>query len=75
MVRLGGDGAARHAERVRTPRTREQFLTERRGARPGEHRLDESEEEHNLSKARRVLGWEPQSQKFLLSDPLSDHAS
>jgi nucleoside-diphosphate-sugar epimerase len=26
---------------------------------------DEAEEEHNLSKARRLLGWTPQSQKYL----------
>src|SRR5207237_8193921 len=26
---------------------------------------DEAEEEHNLSKAHRLLGWEPQSQKYL----------
>jgi len=26
---------------------------------------DEAEEEHNLSKARRLLGWTPQSQKHL----------
>jgi nucleoside-diphosphate-sugar epimerase len=26
---------------------------------------DEAEEEHNLSKARRLLGWQPQSQKYL----------
>jgi nucleoside-diphosphate-sugar epimerase len=28
---------------------------------------DEGEEQHNLSKARRLLGWEPRSQKYLKS--------
>jgi nucleoside-diphosphate-sugar epimerase len=89
------------ALRITGPRTREQFLAERRAhsEKPVEHRLywsdeedlaraylaalqavqvghgrfeaifiagDEAEEEHNLSKARRVLGWQPQSQKYLL---------
>ena len=26
---------------------------------------DEAEQEHNLSKARRLLGWEPRSQRYL----------
>ncbi len=85
------------ALRITGPRTREQFLAERRSA-SGEHHLywtdeedlaraylaalqavqvghgrfeavfiagDEAEQEHNLSKARRLLGWEPQSHKYL----------
>ena len=88
------------ALRITGPRTREQFIAERRAAAPGEHRLywtdeedlaraylaaldavqlghgrfeaifiagDEAEQEHNLSKARRLLGWQPESQKYLLS--------
>jgi nucleoside-diphosphate-sugar epimerase len=88
------------ALRITGPRTREQFLAERRAAAPGEHRLywtdeedlaraylaaldavqlghgrfeaifiagDEAEQEHNLSKARRLLGWQPLSQKYLSS--------
>jgi nucleoside-diphosphate-sugar epimerase len=29
---------------------------------------DEAEKEHNLTKARRVLGWEPRSQRYLTGD-------
>jgi nucleoside-diphosphate-sugar epimerase len=86
------------ALRITGPRTREQFLAERRAAAPGEHHLywtdeedlaraylaaldavqvghgrfeavfiagDEAEQEQNLSKARRLLGWQPESQKYL----------
>jgi nucleoside-diphosphate-sugar epimerase len=86
------------ALRITGPRTREQFLAERRAAGDGPRVLywsdeedlaraylgalqavqighghfdavfiagDEAEEQHNLSKARRLLGWEPQSQKYL----------
>jgi nucleoside-diphosphate-sugar epimerase len=86
--------------RITGPRTRVQFLDERRNppSYPGGHRLyvsdeedlasaylaaldavqlghgrfdaifiagDEAEEEHNLSKARRILGWQPRSQQYL----------
>jgi len=86
--------------RITGPRTREQWLEERRNPRvyPDGSRLyvtdeadladaylraleavqvghgrfdaifiagDENEREHNLSKARRVLGWQPQSQRLL----------
>jgi nucleoside-diphosphate-sugar epimerase len=88
------------ALRITGPRTREQWLNERRDppAYPGGHRLyvtdeedlanaylgaleavqighgrfdaafiagDEAEAEHNLSKAKRLLGWEPRSQRLL----------
>jgi nucleoside-diphosphate-sugar epimerase len=86
------------ALRITGPRTREQFLAERRAATPGEHHLywtdeedlaraylaaleavqvghgrfeavfiagDEAEQEQNLSKARRLLGWQPESQKYV----------
>ncbi len=88
------------ALRITGPRTREQWLEERRNPRvyPDGSRLfvtdeadladaylraleavqighgrfdaifiagDENEREHNLSKARRVLGWQPQSQRLL----------
>jgi len=85
------------ALRITGPRTREQFLAERRSAQGGHHLYwtdeedlaraylaaleavkvghgrfdavfiagDESEEEHNLSKAKRLLGWEPRSQTYL----------
>ena len=86
------------ALRITGPRTRAQFLAERRGYSGTGHRLywtdeedlaraylaaldavqvghgrfdavfiagDEAEEEHNLSKARRLLGWEPRSQHHL----------
>jgi nucleoside-diphosphate-sugar epimerase len=86
------------ALRITGPRTREQFLAERRAATPGEHHLywtdeedlaraylaaldavqvghgrfeavfiagDEVEQEQNLSKARRLLGWQPESQKYV----------
>jgi nucleoside-diphosphate-sugar epimerase len=85
------------ALRITGPRTREQFLAERRSA-PTEHHLywtdeedlaraylaavqaaqvghgrfeavfiagDEAEKEHNLSKAKRLLGWQPRSQRYL----------
>ena len=85
------------ALRITGPRTREQFLLERRSA-PSEHHLywtdeedlaraylaaleavqvghgrfeaifiagDELEEEHNLSKARRLLDWQPKSHQYL----------
>ncbi len=85
--------------RITGPRTRAQFLEERRNPPSyGGHRLyvtdeedlasaylgaldavqighgrfdaifiagDETQEEHNLSKARRVLGWEPRSHRYL----------
>jgi nucleoside-diphosphate-sugar epimerase len=92
------------ALRITGPRTREQFLHERRDnlTNPVEHRLywtgeedlaraylaalhavqvghgrfesifiagDETEDEHNLSKARRLLDWVPQSQKYLATQP------
>jgi nucleoside-diphosphate-sugar epimerase len=88
------------ALRITGPRTREQYLDERRNPRdygPGNrlfatdeedlaeaYRLalnavqighgrfesvfiagDEKEQEHNLSKAKRLLGWEPRSQRYL----------
>src|SRR5262249_31882198 len=88
------------ALRITGPRTRAQWLEERRlpPAAPGEHRLfvsdeedlanaylaaleavqighgrfdavfiagDEHEQEHNLSKAHRLLNWEPRSQRYL----------
>lgn len=88
------------ALRITGPRTREEWLAERRRppALPDEHRLyvsdeedlanaylgaleavqvghgrfdavfiagDEREQEHNLSKARRLLGWEPRSHRLL----------
>ncbi len=88
------------ALRITGPRTREQWLNERRNppAYPNNHPLyitdeedlanaylaaldavqvghgrfdaifiagDEKETEHNLSKARRILGWEPRSQRLL----------
>jgi nucleoside-diphosphate-sugar epimerase len=88
------------ALRITGPRTREQFLAERRrvSETPEAHRLywsdeedlaraylaalqavqvghgrfeaifiagDEAEEEHNLSKAKRLLDWQPRSQKYL----------
>jgi nucleoside-diphosphate-sugar epimerase len=88
------------ALRITGPRTRAQYLEERRlpPPAPGEHRLfvsdeedlanaylaaleavqighgrfdaafiagDEREQEHNLSKARRLLNWEPRSQRYL----------
>jgi nucleoside-diphosphate-sugar epimerase len=88
------------ALRITGPRTREQFLAERRGLeeKPVEHRLywsdeedlaraylaalqavqvghgrfeaifiagDEAEKEHNLSKAKRILDWQPRSQNYL----------
>jgi nucleoside-diphosphate-sugar epimerase len=88
------------ALRITGPRTREQWLAERRDppTYPTGHRLyvsdeedlanaylaaleavqvghgrfdavfiagDEAEEEHNLSKARRLLGWQPQAQRLL----------
>jgi nucleoside-diphosphate-sugar epimerase len=88
------------ALRITGPRTRAQWLEERRlpPPAPGEHRLfvsdeedlanaylaaleavqighgrfdavfiagDEREQEHNLSKARRLLNWEPRSQRYL----------
>jgi nucleoside-diphosphate-sugar epimerase len=88
------------ALRITGPRTRAQWLEERRHppAYPDDHRLyvtdeedlanaylaalaavgvghgrfdavfvagDEREEEHNLSKARRLLGWEPRAQRLL----------
>jgi nucleoside-diphosphate-sugar epimerase len=85
------------ALRITGPRTRDQFLAERRSASGGHHLYwtdeqdlaraylaaleavkvghgrfdavfiagDEAEEEHNLSKAKRILGWEPHSQKYL----------
>src|SRR5207248_2894990 len=85
------------ALRITGPRTREQFLTERRSQGPEQHLYwtdeedlaraylaaldavqighgrfdavfiagDESESEHNLSKARRLLDWEPRSHKYL----------
>jgi nucleoside-diphosphate-sugar epimerase len=88
------------ALRITGPRTREQFLDERRNPRdygPGNrlfvtdeedlaeaYRLaleavqighgrfesvfiagDEKEQEHNLSKAKRLLGWEPRSHRYL----------
>ncbi len=89
------------ALRITGPRTRAQWLAERRNppAYPGGHRLyvtdeedlanaylaaldavqighgrfdavfiagDETETEHNLSKAKRLLGWEPRSQRYLV---------
>jgi uronate dehydrogenase len=92
------------ALRITGPRTREQFLDQRRnpptprpGVRPlfvtdeedlanaylgalaalgtGQGRFDaffiagdEAQKEHNLSKARRVLGWEPRSQRHLAAE-------
>jgi nucleoside-diphosphate-sugar epimerase len=86
------------ALRITGPRTREQFIAERAGVRPGERHLywtdeedlaraylaaleavqvghgrfdavfiagDEAEEEHNLSKAQRLLGWQPASHRHL----------
>ena len=87
------------ALRITGPRTREQFLAERRArwqtdladctgrdeedlaraylaaleaVKVGHGHFDavfiagdEAEEQHNLSKARRLLGWEPRSQKYL----------
>lgn len=88
------------ALRITGPRTREQFLSERRTAAGGPPALywtdeedlanaylagleaatvghgrfeaifiagDEAHEQHNLSKARRLLGWEPHSQRYLES--------
>jgi nucleoside-diphosphate-sugar epimerase len=90
------------ALRITGPRTRQQWLEERRNppACPGGHRLyvtdeedlaraylaaleavkvghgrfdavfiagDEHEQEHNLSKAKRLLGWQPMSQHLLES--------
>jgi nucleoside-diphosphate-sugar epimerase len=92
------------ALRITGPRTREQFLAERRQKQldPASVRLyvtdeedlamaylaaldavqvghgrfeaifiagDEAESEHNLSKARRLLGWQPRSQRYLESAP------
>jgi hypothetical protein len=87
------------ALRITGPRSREQFLEERAGVRPGERHLywsdeedlaraylaalqavqighgrfdavfiagDEHEQEHNLSKARRLLDWQPTSQKYVV---------
>lgn len=91
------------ALRITGPRTRQQWLAERRQPppSPGEHRLfvsdeqdlanaylaglqavqvghgrfdavfiagDEREQEHNLSKARRLLDWEPRSHRLLLEE-------
>jgi nucleoside-diphosphate-sugar epimerase len=86
------------ALRITAPRTREEFIAERRSISPGEHHLywtdeedlaraylaalgtvqvghgrfdaifiagDEAQEEHNLSKARRLLDWQPRSQHYL----------
>jgi nucleoside-diphosphate-sugar epimerase len=69
------------ALRITGPRTREQFLAERRQKRvdPASVRLyvtdeavfiagDECEQEHNLSKARRLLGWQPRSHQLIRAD-------
>ncbi len=86
------------ALRITGPRTREQFIAERRAAPSGERHLywtdeediaraylaaleavqvghgrfdacfiagDEAQEEHNLSKAKRLLDWEPRSQRYV----------
>ncbi len=85
------------ALRITAPRTRSQFISERRTPPSGHHLYwtdeediaraylaalqavqvghgrfdavfiagDEAEEEHNLSKARRLLGWQPRSQRYL----------
>ena len=86
------------ALRITGPRTREQFIAERRAPPTGHHLYwtdeediaraylaalqavqvghgrfdaifiagDEAEEEHNLSKARRLLDWQPRSQRYLV---------